>query len=160
VNPHAHNEALLDALRAFAAASVPFVAIGTAALALRHPRLREAYLLPDADVLLAPGTRGALAFAAAAHALGFAVTSWGQPFGLGDDPATLEGRWYLRAVREALRVDGTYECVALDPVPYLSAPAWIEGIPVAHPRCIWGLKLAKDRDAALAFAARWGLTIP
>ena len=139
MSPPAHNEALLDALRALASAALPFATIGTAALALRHPRLRAEYLLPDADILLAPGTRGALAFVAAAHAQGYAVTSWGQPFGPDDDRAALEGRWYLRAVRGALRVDGTYECVALDPEPSPAGPEWIEGIPVAHPRCVWGL---------------------
>jgi hypothetical protein len=159
VSPKAHNEALFEALRSLARARVPFVAIGTAALALRHPDLRAAYTLPDADVLLDPGLRGALPFARALHEEGFAITSWGTPFLLDDDPAILAGRWYLRATRGGLLVDGTYECVALDPVPFLSSPDWIEGIPVAAPRCVWGLKRAKDPDAAGAFSVRWGLAI-
>lgn len=64
-------------------------------------------LLPD-ELALLDEAREALAD------LGYLVTSWEEPLTLPLDRAQLSGRYYLRARREAVIVDLTYECPWLD----------------------------------------------
>jgi hypothetical protein len=154
----ADNERHFALLRSLAEAGVGFVTIGSAGLLLAHPRLRAAYALTDCDVLLADGAlRG---FVAWAEGRGGTVTCWGEPWDARWTERSLAGRWYVRAVCEALVVDATFEEADFDVGALLREARWIDGVPVCPERELWAGKLRKDADGARRFAAEYGLTIP
>jgi hypothetical protein len=154
------NEALFSVLRALGRTSVSFVTIGSAGLALVHPRVRAQYALPDLDVLVSSTDESLARFATWAHREGFALRSWDASFGPEDDTSALRGRIYLRATRVGVQLDATYESAVLELSSLATTAQWIEDIPVCEPTRLWRSKLAKDREGALAFAARYGIEVP
>lgn len=91
---------------------VPLV-IGSFALVRIAPQLLD-HTPRDLDLLL-PDDLSTLegAHETLVH-LGYLVTSWEEALTLPLDRAQLSGRYYLRARREAVIVDLTYECPRLD----------------------------------------------
>ena len=88
---------------------VPHLIIGSFCVELLAPGLLGRQPR-DLDLLL-PDERGPLeSFVAAMHELGYAITSWQEAVSLPLKMEKLRGRFYLRATRNALIVDGTYEC--------------------------------------------------
>ena len=154
---HSTSATTTELLRALADA-VPFVLIGTAALARLHPVALRDYVLPDRDILLRPDAL--VPFVRRAQALGFAVTCWGQPWEAGWTAQDVAGRWYVRADRGALRIDATFECPFIDVDSAHAQARIIDGVPVCPEVQIWRLKWIKDPAACRAFAERFRLKIP
>lgn len=148
------NERYFALLRDLAGAGVRFATFGSAGVLLRHPRTRTLHALRDADVLL-PRSE-VERFAAWVGARGGSVTVWGQPWVTSMD---LTGRIYLRALIEGLQLDATFETF-LDLEAAVGEATSCDGVPVCSDDVIWRAKRHKDPEAARAFAAALGLTLP
>lgn len=133
-------------------ARVPFVIIGSCALALRHRELLER---PPRDVdLLLPATRSALlGFVAAVERRGGRAFSWDDPVGpdvfasdaAEQDLGPLAGRWYLRARFWRSVVDATYECPWLPFERALANAERVVGLPFVAAIDQLVLNQARDR---------------
>lgn len=150
----ASNERYLEVLRALTTTPVRFAVFGSAALLLRYPALRAKHHLRDADLLL-PRTELA-SFAAFIHSRGGTVTAWAEPWSPALD---VTGRFYVRASLHGLQLDATFETF-LDLEAALRDATRCDGVPVCSDEVVWRAKFKKDPDAARAFAAELGLTIP
>lgn len=150
----ASNERYLEVLQALAKTPLRFAVFGSAALLLRYPELRAKHQLRDADLLL---PRASLpAFAAFIHARGGNVTAWNEPW---TPELDVTGRFYVRASLDGLQLDATFETF-LDLEAALGGATSCDGVPVCSDEVVWRAKFNKDADAARAFAAEYGLTIP
>lgn len=150
----ATNERYLEVLQVLAKTPLRFAVFGSAALLLRYPTLRAKHHLRDADLLL---PRDSLpAFAAFIHARGGKVTAWNEPW---TPELDVTGRFYLRASLDGLQLDATFETF-LDLEAALQGATTCDGVPVCSDQVVWRAKFNKDADAARAFAAEYGLTIP
>jgi cytokinin dehydrogenase len=154
------NARYREALRALVACGVPFATLGSAGLAALFPRLDEAYPLPDCDVLLPASPSEALRFAAWASGQGWAVSCWGEPWSPGWTPADLAGKRYLRASRDGLQLDATFDAPALDAAACIEGAIWVDGVPVCPLEDLWFSKFEKGYVAGRRFADAYGLQIP
>lgn len=152
MSPLEDGLALLEELRG---EGLPFVVIGSAALALIAPALLER-APRDVDVL-APFDLAVLeGFIEALAARGTRVTSWEEPVELPLDEAKLAGRYYLRARGPAGRVlDVTYE----GPLPFAEATGQavrVRGLEVACLPHLLHLAAARGSARDCALIARAG----
>lgn len=148
------NERYLEVLHALTTTPVRFAVFGSAALLLRYPTLCAKHHLRDADLLLPRDSLSA--FAAFIHARGGTVTAWGEPW---TPELDVTGRYYVRASLDGLQLDATFETF-LDLEAALQGATRCDGVPVCSDEVVWRAKFNKDADAARAFAAEYGLTIP
>ena len=150
----ATNERYLEVLQALAKTPLRFSVFGSAALLLRYPELRAKHQLRDADLLLPRDSLAA--FAAFIDARGGNVTAWNEPW---TPELDVTGRFYVRASLDGLQLDATFETF-LDLEAALGGATRCDGVPVCSDEVVWRAKFNKDADAARAFAAEYGLTIP
>jgi hypothetical protein len=66
----------------------------------------------------------------------------------------------VRAVRDHVTIDATFECPFIDVDAAHAQATWIDGVPVCPEPLIWRLKWIKDPARCAAFASEHGLTIP
>lgn len=72
----------------------------------------------------------------------------------------MTGRYYVRASLDGLQLDATFEKTFLDLEAALRGATSCDRVPVCSDEVVWRAKFNKDADAARAFAAEFGLTIP
>ena len=153
------NERLRAAARALRQHAPPFVLIGSAALSVWYPELDERYACPDLDVLVGSAS-DALRLATVLRGVGFAITCWGVAV----DPTTaideVEGKLYLRATRDDLQLDATFESATIDITRVMARSAERDGLPVAELEDVWESKLRADPRRTLSFASSHGLEVP
>jgi hypothetical protein len=151
------NMRILSLLHDLARAGLRFQVFGSTGLALHHPRLLDVYPLPDLDLLLPPEHDALRALVRALQDRDFRVSSWGEPWEDRWGPDELRGRFYLRATRDALTVDATYEATYQEDAWSPGELLLLGGVPVCSEGLLWRAKLLKDRDRAFRFAREHGL---
>lgn len=137
--PPPEHLAYLGLLQRLHARGVAFAVTGSFALRL-HMAALEGEPVPDCDVFLAPSPDNLQRWAALLEEEGWALTVWNEPLRLPLAPEALRGRYYVRARREALVVDGTYEHDTLELTALVARAPSVHGLPVLELELLLALK--------------------
>jgi hypothetical protein len=153
----AEHHAYLEVLHRLSERSVAFTVTGSFALRLYMDAL-DGEPVPDCDLFLDPALDNLQRWAAALVEEGWALTVWGEPMSLPLDPNHLRGKYYVRAKKGALVIDGTYEQDTLSLEEILTRSSSIQGLRVMDLDTLLALKRARatPRDVEqVAQVERW-----
>lgn len=134
-----------------------FTVTGSFALRLYMDAL-DGEPVPDCDLFLDPALDNLQRWAATLVEEGWALTVWGEPVSLPLDPEHLRGKYYVRARKEALVIDGTFEHDTLPLQQLLARSSNIQGLRVMDLEMLLALKRerATPRDLEqVAQVERW-----
>ena len=127
-----------------------FLVIGSQAVALQRPDLLRAPP-SDTDLLVEPSALNQLA--ARLQIAGFALTIWDAAMRPPFSARQLRGRWYVRARRDRVTIDLTYECPWLDFATSWARRVVVGGVPTAHLDDVAALIAQRDRPGDAEYAA-------
>ena len=139
-------EEYLPVLQELTRGGVRFAAIGTWALKVYFPEKMRDYVLHDCDIVLDPDFENVRLAIRVLRTAGWRVSVWGEEVSAAVPADFLRGKYYLRAVKDALNLDLTYEC----------AIAWREmeaemvelhALPIASVAHVFHLKRKKASEA-------------
>src|SRR5689334_15495367 len=102
------HRAYLEVLHRLQARGVTFSVIGSFAVRL-HMDALDSEPVPDCDVVVDPAPDSLQRWAATLAEDGWALEVWGQPVSPPLDLEQLRGKYYVRARKGALVLDGTFE---------------------------------------------------
>lgn len=151
------HRAYLDVLHRLSERGVAFTVTGSFALRLYMDAL-DGEPVPDCDLFLAPALDNLQRWAATLVEEGWALTIWGEPVSPPLDPEYLRGKYYVRAKKGALVIDGTYEQDTLSLEDVLAESSSIQGLRVMDLDTLLALKRARatPRDLEqVAQVERW-----
>lgn len=135
-------EAYLPVLRLLVEADVRLALIGTWALKAYFPDEMRDYVLRDCDAVLEPSLENVRRAIGTLLQAGWPPMLWGEPVDAQVGAERLQGKFYLRAERDELCLDLTYEC----PIGWgelVAGCEWRNGVPLAAANHIWHLKALK-----------------
>ncbi|WNG34918.1 hypothetical protein F0U60_15730 [Archangium minus] len=145
--------AYLELLHRLQSRGVGFALSGSFALRLLMDAL-EGEPVPDCDVFLEPSADNLQRWAALLVEEGWALTVWSEPLGVPLNLETLRGKYYVRARKGPLVLDGTYEHDTLEPGALVSGARMSHGLPVMDLDTLLALKRERGRPRDLEQVAQ------
>lgn len=145
----------LESVRQLHEAGVPLLAIGSWALHL-HGCLPEDYLLPDADLVLAPDEAGVQRAGTMLLAQGWTLWRWQEPVYTVPPLQELLPAFYLRALRGEARLDLTVAGLQPDYQEMQTRSCMRHGVPLACVEHILQLKRSRNSERDRVLLARLG----
>jgi hypothetical protein len=159
------HRAYLEVLHRLLARGVAFAVIGSFALRLHMGELGDELgdapgrePVPDCDLVVDPAPGNLQRWAATLVEEGWALELWGQPVSPPLELEHLRGKYYVRARKGALVIDGTYELDLLPVHELLARASPFQGLPVADLDTVLALKRSRGtpRDLeAVTQVERW-----
>ncbi len=149
----AEHRAYLEVLHRLRERSVAFTVTGSFALRLYMDAL-DGEPVPDCDLFLAPAQDNLQRWAATLVEEGWALTVWGEPVSPPLDPEHLRGKYYVRAKKGALVLDGTYEHDTLSLEELLARSSRLQGLRVMDLDTLLALKRKRATPRDLEQVAR------
>jgi hypothetical protein len=131
--------AYLELLHRLQSREVRFALTGSFALRLLMDVL-GGEPVPDCDLFLEPSADNLQRWAALLVEDGWALTVWNEPLGVPLELERLRGKYYVRARKGALVLDGTYEHDTLEPGALVSGARSLQGLPVMDLDTLLALK--------------------
>jgi hypothetical protein len=153
----AEHRAYLEVLHRLREQGVTFAVIGSFALRLHMDALGHEPV-PDCDLVVDPAPAMLQRWAATLAEEGWALEVWGQPVSPPLEPEHLQGKYYVRARKGALVIDGSYELDLLPVRELLAGATVIQGLPVADLDTVLALKRSRGTPRDLEVVAqveRW-----
>jgi hypothetical protein len=138
----AEHRAYLEVLHRLRERSVAFTVTGSFALRLYMDAL-DGEPVPDCDLFLDPTLDNLQRWAAALVEEGWALTVWGESVSPPLDPEHLRGKYYVRARKDVLVIDGTYEHDTLPLSEILARSSSVQGLQVMDLDLLLALKRAR-----------------
>ncbi|HYH99161.1 hypothetical protein [Hyalangium sp.] len=138
----AEHRAYLQAVRRLQERGVVFAVIGSFALRLRMDAL-DSEPVPDCDLVVDPAPDNLQRWAATLAEEGWALEVWGQPVSPPLELEHLRGKYYVRARKGALVIDGAYELDLLGVHELLARASPLQGLPVADLDTVLDLKRSR-----------------
>lgn len=135
-------------------AELPFLIIGTWALALQYPENMEGYEVTDCDLLIPNELKVVKAFVCKFNEWGWTVSLWEDEVTGSEPDAFYRGKWYFRAQLAGLQLDVTYESFR-DWEEGLAASSFTRGLPLASLEHILYLKGLKGTEKDHAVIQRF-----
>lgn len=134
-------EDYVSILKAFVNADIEFAVIGTWALKCYFPKEMENYPILDCDLVLNPDIQNIQKAFEELKKNGFRPSVWGKVFEKMPSQENLAGKFYMRAEKNRLRLDLTYECEWIEWEKMKSETVWVNEIPLAS---ISHIKMLKE----------------
>jgi len=147
----------LEVLRQLREREVAFAVIGSFALRL-HLDALDREPVPDCDLVVDPAPDNLQRWAATLAEEGWALAIWDQPVSPPLDLEHLRGKYYVRARKGALVIDGTFELERLPVHELLARATAVQGLPVADLDTVLALKRSRGTPRDLEVVAqveRW-----
>ncbi|XXF76171.1 hypothetical protein P2318_24345 [Myxococcaceae bacterium GXIMD 01537] len=157
MSPTPEHSAYLEVLHRLRERGVRFAVTGSLALRLYMDEL-DGEPVPDCDLFLDPAPDNLQAWAAALANEGWSLAVWGEPVAPPLDLEHLRGRYYVRARKGALVMDGTYEHDAVSLGALVAGAPHVQGLPLTDLEMLLTFKRERGnpRDLeALARVERW-----
>lgn len=145
--------AYLELLHRLQSRGVRFALTGSFALRLLMDAL-GGEPVPDCDLLLEPSAGNLQHWAALLVEDGWALTVWNEPVGVPLALETLRGKYYVRARKGPLVLDGTYEHDTLETGALVSGARMSHGLPVMDLDTLLALKRERGTPRDLEQVAR------
>jgi hypothetical protein len=155
--PPAEHRAYLEVLHRLREQGVAFTITGSLALRLYMDAL-DGEPVPDCDLFLDPAPENLQRWASTLVEEGWALAVWGEPVSPPLAPEHLRGKYYLRAKKGALVLDGTYEHDTLSLRELIARSSLLRGLLVMELDTLLALKRERGtpRDLeAVAQVERW-----
>ncbi|OJH38666.1 hypothetical protein [Cystobacter ferrugineus] len=143
----------LELLHRLQARGVRFALTGSFALRLLMDALEDEPV-PDCDLFLDPSADNLQRWAALLVEDGWALTVWNEPVGVPLDLETLRGKYYVRARKGPLVLDGTYEHDTLETGALVAGARMLHGLPVMDLDTLLALKRERGTPRDLEQVAR------
>ncbi|WP_224363546.1 hypothetical protein [Hyalangium versicolor] len=153
----AEHRAYLEVLHRLREQGVAFALCGSFALRLYMDAL-DGEPVPDCDLFLLPTPDNLQRWAATLEREGWALTVWNEPVSPPLNPEHLRGKYYVRARKGALVMDGTYEHDDLSLDALISQATVLQELPVMDLDTLLTLKRERARPRDLEHVAqveRW-----
>jgi hypothetical protein len=153
----AEHRSYLEALSRLRERGVAFAVIGSFALRL-HMDALDSEPVPDCDLVVDPEPNNLQRWAATLAEEGWALEVWGQPVSPPLELEHLRGKYYVRARKGALVIDGAYELDLLGVHELLTRSSPLHGLPVAELDAVLALKRSRGTPRDLEVVAqveRW-----
>jgi hypothetical protein len=137
--PPFEHLAYLEVLHRLQSRGVRFAVTGSFALRLIMDAL-AGEPVPDCDLFLEPSAHNLQRWAALLAEDGWALSVWNEPLGLPLDLEALRGKYYVRARKGLLVLDGTHEHDTLGLSALVSGARMRHGLPVMDLDTLLALK--------------------
>ncbi|EPX57502.1 hypothetical protein D187_009776 [Cystobacter fuscus DSM 2262] len=151
--PPSEHVAYLELLHRLQSHGVRFALTGSFALRLLMDAL-GGEPVPDCDLLLEPSADNLQRWAALLVEDGWSLAVWNEPLGVPLELETLRGKYYVRARKGPLVLDGTYEHDTLETGTLVSGARRSHGLPVMDLDTLLALKRERGTPRDLEQVAR------
>jgi hypothetical protein len=138
IDPHI-DRIYQEVLKSLLTNGLRFVVIGTYGLWLRLGRFSN-HRIKDCDLVIENSSPNIELFTKRMLELSWQVRLWNEPIGIPIDTSLLKGKYYLRATRDRLVIDATYECEYIEWEDISRHSSKFNSVPVASIEHILKLK--------------------
>ncbi len=132
-------------LQQFNQQQIPYAVIGTWALKWMHPNIMQDYVVKDCDLLIANNITTIRQAIDILQKASWTVSVWETTINEMVDADFLKGKYYLRATKDDLILDLTYECPFIAWTTILNRQQVVRELTIANQIDILYLKRIKGR---------------